>query len=84
MRRICVEGDPRFRLAPLGPRGWARVGMPQISVELPGALAKRVKAEAEHLWPGQGQRAVNRLTRDAFDRYRRYCDDAARPRTQRP
>ena len=77
MRRTCVVmrygvGTPRRAVS------WAEMGMPRLSIEVPDLLARRVKVEAKRLWPGDGQRSVNRLTVDALARYRRYCNDTAR------
>jgi Xaa-Pro aminopeptidase len=44
-------------------------------------LMDRVKASAERIWPGQGIRAITRLTRDAIKRYLRYCDGGTGHRT---
>ena len=83
LRRTCyVLRKPRHR-TPSDPGLWAHMEMPRICVEVPDDLARRVKAEATRLWPGHGRRALNRLTADALLRYRRYCDDPARPRAKR-
>ena len=61
----------------------AKMEMPKIRVPVNDKLIQKVNTTAERIWPGQGRRAVSRLTRDAIRRYGRYVDGAARSRSKR-
>ena len=59
----------------------ARMEQPKLHVKVPDRLGQEAVKAADRLWPGQGQRAVNRLTRDALDRYLRYIGHGSRDRS---
>jgi len=65
------------------PTTYASMHMPKLVVKLPASLIEQLTASAEQLWPGHGQRGVNRLVTDAIKRYGRYSNDRPRARTQR-
>lgn len=59
----------------------AHMGMPKIRVTVDEKIGQKALNTAERLWPGQGQRAVNRLSRDAISRFLRYLNDGSRSRS---
>ena len=61
----------------------AKMEMPKLRVPINDKLIQKVNTTAERIWPGQGRRAVSRLTRDAIRRYGRYVDGTARGRSKR-
>ena len=58
----------------------ARYNLGRLKIIVSDDLAEALKNHAESLWPGQGDRAVNRLTRDAIRRYVWYWHDYDRDR----
>ena len=55
--------------------------MTRLSITITDELMKRLWAEANLLWPGQGMIAVHRLVRDSLKRLGRYCgNDTTRHR----
>lgn len=59
---------------------FAHVGMPKLKVKVNDQLASKALKVADSLWPNQGERAVNRLARDAILRYLRYSGDGTQHR----
>jgi hypothetical protein len=59
---------------------FAHMGMPKLKVKVNDQLASKALDAANSLWPNQGQRAVNRLARDAILRYLRYSGDGTQHR----
>ena len=59
---------------------FAHMEMPKIKVKVNDQLASKTLKTADSLWPNQGQRAVNRLARDAILRYLRYSGDGTQHR----
>lgn len=75
---------PMPRQAGIGPPvSVVEMEMLKLQVPISDELIRIVTTTAERLWPGQGRRAVSRLTRDAIRRYGRYVDGAARGRSKR-
>ena len=61
----------------------AKMEMPKLRVPISDELIQKVTTAAESLWPGQGRRAISRLTRDAIRRYERSPDGILRSRSKR-
>ena len=63
------------------PTRFVTMEMPKLKLKVEDRLAKEFLKASEQMWPGQGQRATNRLARDAITRYLRYCADGNRNRS---
>ena len=90
-RGVVRTKPPRSRMMPVATRtgnrrgiarqNVARMAQPKLNVNVQDRLGQEAVKAAERLWPGQGQRAVNRLLRDAISRYLRYLGDGSRDRS---
>ena len=61
----------------------AYMGQPTLKVEVKENVLRRLEAQAEHSWPGQGVIGRDRLVRDALRRHVRYSDGKAGTRGKR-